>query len=291
MRLRSGAPATDRLVVAAQSGGLRFRPCQASPQQRSCKCAISLNPPPLRPEPAIYSPLYELFLGNPATWDSPDIALFSAPSFSSGQWQFPGGPGQPQIFLTNPTAALSNLSDVVAVNASVTVSCALPAIGAPAMPVATYIATIPSGTSTASIPIPLTAALQALAQRYPDLPQWTASANIYVDIYHPYDSNPNDNHGINSSNPQILAPGGHFTTLPLSNKIATPTAFNFAIIGPNGIGASLQNARVIVAANTMSEAILNFPAQPSGSNSDITVFAKDDNGNSLGGYTKRLYFN
>jgi hypothetical protein len=231
---------------------------------------------------------------NPPTWNSPDIALYAPMVYAGGAWQTSGGVYP--SFASNPTAALSNLSDVDAINVTAEISYGVACIGFPPIPIMTQVITIPAqagvgGNPKTLIPLPVAQAWQALLQTYPP----TSALAMYVDLYHPYDSNPNDNHGAtNATNPQIsiVGPSGWFANLvTLYNSTAAPLAFNLAIIGPNPTGATLAAARYVLAPNNASLAEINFPAQPPGTNADITVFATDDNGNPLGGYTARCYFN
>ena len=296
--------ATEGYEVAftRASKSLRFSPCQGRVRPRSCGCALTPDIPPLRPEPEIFSPLYVMSLndpGNPPTWNSPDIALYTDLVYAGGHWQTPGGNAYPS-FVSSPTAALSNLSNVYAINVTANISYGLASIGFPPILLMTQVVSIPAQAGIGSnpkvlIPLPVTQAWQALQTAYPPhLFEWGYALAIFVDLYHPYDSNPNDNHGaMNASNPALSIVGrgeGGANLITLYNSTAAPLAFNLAIIGSNPIGASLVPARNVVPPNTVSSPNLLIPAQPPGTSADITVFAKDDNGNPLGGTTARCYF-
>ena len=223
----------------------------------------------------------------PPTWNSPDIVLTTEPVYVGGVWQSPGNVG----FLTNPIAALSNLSSVDAINAVVKVSCAFGGIGNWTLPLTSQVVTIPAGIHTASVPIPMAAAYEALQTKYQIVGPIFPVA-IFVDIYHPYDSNPNDNHGVNSSDIWVAGKGAVVYPIQLNNFTTSAIAFNLSIVGTNSIGATLEETRVVLPANTGDgECVIQYPAQPSGSNADVTVFATDDSGNPIGGFTARLYFN
>jgi hypothetical protein len=285
--------------LVVQGDGFRFRPCQVSPQQRSCNGPIPLNPPPLRPEPEIFSPLYVMSLNdptNPPTWNSPDIALYSPMVYAGGTWQTSGGVFP--YFVSNPTASLSNLSNVDAINVTVNISYGLVGIGFPPIPLMTQVITIPAQAGIGSNPktsisLPAAQAWPALLSAYPDVPIAVSALAIYVDLYHPYDSNPNDNYGaMNASNPvvSLVGTGGLSAFINLNNSTGAPLAFNLAVIGANPIGATLAPARYVLAPNSAQVVPVQFPAQPPGTNADITIFATDDGGNPLGGYTARCYF-
>ena len=288
-------------VAVTQEGGVRFRQCQTPPQQRSCTRTISLSPPPLRPEPEIFSPLYAMSLnipGNPPTWNSPDIALYAPMTYTGGLWQTSGGPYP--SFLSNPTAALSNLSKVDAINVTAHISYGLASIGFSPVLLMTQVVSIPAQAGTSGnpkilVPLPATQAWQALqASNPPELFEWGYALAMYVDLYHPYDSNSDDNHGaMNANNPAVglVVRGGVFADLiTLYNTTGAPLAFNLSIIGSNPIGATLPQVRYVVGPNMPVAVRINFPVQPPGSNADVTVFANDDNGNPLGGSTARFYF-
>jgi hypothetical protein len=253
---------------------------------------MRLPVPPLRPEPAIYSPLYELSLGKPATWNSPDIQVSWEPVFVGGQWQFPNVPNNAQYAI----ATLSDLSDVAAINTLVRISLATPGISFPATSPTgfmTQVITIPGNAGNSGNPkTPITIPLG------PGMPLSTGGdlfipPAIFVDIANPYDSNPNDNHGVKNTWISMLAPNSvsAANAILLINAAATPQAFNLAIIGPNLIGATLGQNRYVVPANASGYVILNFPAQAAGTKAEPTMVAKDDNGALLGYCTALLYFN
>lgn len=250
-----------------------------SVRRATCDQSIQLPIAPRRPEPAIYSPLYELSLGKPATWNSPDIVGSWEPILVSGQWQFPNNSEQ------YATATLSDLSDVDAINTLVRISLATPGICYPPAPLTellTQVITLP-GNSRTPITIPLGT-----------VKLFFIPPAIFVDIAHPYDSNPNDNHGIKNTWISILPPNSVSTpqAILLINSAATPEAFNLAIIGPNSIGATLgQNRYIVPAGGGNSWATLSFPAQAAGTKASLTVLANDDNGGILGYCTALLFFN
>jgi hypothetical protein len=250
-------------------------PCVPRPAQ--CPTNLAVTPPPLRPEPNIYSPAYEYAQGVPPTWNSPDLQIYPNPVYASGQWALPSP------FLSNPVATISNSSSVAAVNTTVTISYGGVGIGYPKTTLQTQTVTIP-GSSAIQVSVPLSAAVQVY------LASGTSIA-MYVDLAHPYDSNINDNHGVNNAPIFLGAPvGGLF--LDLYNSTNANLAFNSQIVGPNTIGATLPAATMVVppGAPALLPIDVNFDAQPAGSNSAITVIALDDGGDLIGGCTLRLYF-
>jgi hypothetical protein len=70
--------------------------CSRRPGLGVCKPAIAAQPPPDRPDPAIYSQAPLLAAGGTATWDNPDIVLYATPQHTSGGWSI-----APQWFLYN----------------------------------------------------------------------------------------------------------------------------------------------------------------------------------------------
>jgi hypothetical protein len=195
-----------------------------------------------------------------------------------------------QTFLSNPVARLSNISSIEAIT-TVTISYSMPGIGGPLTPIVAGLpVTIPTGRWSAPIALPVAAAVQALQTKYET--SALGSITLHVDISDTYDSNPNDNHGVNSSAIYLFGNGVvPNTPIQLNNFTTSPIAFNLEIIGPNTIGALLATERVVLPENTGDgETTLNIPVQPPGSRAEITVLAKDDDGNSIGGFTARLYF-
>jgi hypothetical protein len=255
-----------------------------------CNQSMHLSVPPLLPEPSIYSPLYELSQAKPATWNSPDILMWAEPALEGGLWGILGD----QPYLSNPIAWLSNVSSVNAITA-VTISWGLLGIGGSLEPLMTLPKpiTIPTGRWSASLALPVAAAVQAFRAKYGETGLASlALVSMYVDLSPSYDSNPNDNHGVNNSFIEVFGTGvAPVAAIPLSNYTALPLAFNLEIVGPNTIGATLSAERMVLPANAFSQALLNIPVQSSGSNADITVIANDDNGNFIGGFTAKLYFN
>jgi len=270
--------------VAAKTPGRSRGWCAA--RRTQCAQSIMLPAPPHCPDPAIYSPLEMFAAGNAATWNSPDILLYPEPVFAGGNW---GQAGEEQ-YLPNPTASLSNNSDVVAINAMADISCGLLGlgVGTPRVSLVKQVVTIPPGQGTVFLPLPVAAGLQAIQASRAPFNLFPGLISVYVDLSHPYDSDPGNNHGINNS---IIFAGVHDSAfIPLYNFSNSSAAFNLAIVGPNTIGAALAATRMVVGSGSCDQANLTFPTRPSGSHADITVFAKDDAGKPLGGFTLRLYF-
>lgn len=258
-----------------------------SPRQTQCAQSIELAVPPLQPQPHIYTPLYELALGNPATWNSPDIVGSWQPILVGGAWQWPYSTAGTEQYAT---ATVSNLSTLTAVNMSVRVSLGAPGISSPSATLSatqTLIITLP-GNSKVPITIPLGTGITLI----PLGEELFIPPAVFVDLAPTYDSNFNDNHGV--LNAWISMLSANSVTAPsailLVNSAAAPAQFNLAIIGPNPIGATLAQDTYDVPGASSGYVALNFPAQPAGSNAEVTVVGTDGAGGLLGSSTARLYF-
>src|SRR5262245_10768853 len=92
-----------------------YRDCASGSDLPTCRCALFLNPPPSRPDPATYSQI-ELWKADSAlTFESPDVHFLAEPNYVNGAWQLPDPLTQSSVQVT-----VRNLSnDVSAVNAAV----------------------------------------------------------------------------------------------------------------------------------------------------------------------------
>ncbi len=262
--------------------------------------------PPQRPEPAIYSPLYEISQDRPPTWNSPDIRMYSDFKASEGSWQQLSLEEQGSS-LHDATVTLHNESDVDAVNVSVKASCRINGLSFGCIPISlmTQLVTVPAN-AQAEMVVSLRSTQQLLAAQFPNL-YWTSPA-IFIDIDHPYDSNPDDNHGQNNCLVEIFEQSGvpagtvEAADLHLNNGTEAAANFNLAIIGPNSLGAIIAGwapgssfdtipagPRFTVPPNSYQSIALAFAFPSALTNTDITVIARDDDGNFLDGCTVRLY--
>lgn len=268
--------------------------CSGGTRRPAGQCSINITPPPDRPDPAIYSQAPRLSTGLQATWDNPDIALFTPPTYGGGAWQF-DGPG-----MLNPaTISIHNLStSAAAINTRVAVSLGGHAgIGVPRFPVITQLVSLAAGETRAlSIPLfPPYINVDVNGLRH------TGRA-LFVDISHPYDIDTANNYGegviglalIDRRDPAgAVLVGATLPAIPISlgNTTGAPLVYVLSV-SPNTVGAQISPAQVTVAPGDTGSARLSYtlPAM-SPFDTSVTVVARDPQGNLLGGYTQRLYSN
>jgi hypothetical protein len=253
----------------------------SAPRLKTCAHSLRLPIPPRLPEPYIYSPLYELSLGNTPTWNSPDIDVLTLPTVVAGTWTETG-----TWVVPSPAATLRNDGAVAAFNLRVNISWSGRGIGFPINLLSTVAVTLPRNVAI-SLPIPYGAAQSAATLA------GLVDPAIYIDIDGSYDSNPNNNHG--AMNESIALVGANMTEVyfDLYNVQATPRAFNLAILGPNPLGASMPAAaaRVVVPSLTDVPVAFNLPLGLNGQSGDVTIVATDDSGTVIGGCTYSCYIN
>lgn len=249
--------------------------CSRRSGSGGCSPAIDLSPPPDRPDPSIYSQAPLIAAGQAATWDNPDIVVYATPQHTGGSWRI-----DPAWFLANTLVTVRNKSGTAAaINTVVAVSYAQVGIGMPRTPLSTQLVSLAAGEARQlSIPLPSTVFNQP-----------EKAIAIFVDVSHPYDVDPANNHGANTSI-ITLAGGGVSGANPISLGNATAAPISYVLsVEPNPVGATLSATQVTVPPGATRVVNASFGGRPSGTAS-FTVVARDAQGNLAGGFTSLLYF-
>ena len=239
-----------------------------------CRAAITLNPPPNRPDPAIYSQAPVLATAGAATWDNPDIVVYATPQLVGGEWR------ETQWILNNALVSVHNHSmKAAAINTRVDVSYGPVGIGMPKKPLMSQMISLAAGgMQQLSIPIPpavLSQPEQALA--------------LFVDLYHPFDSDTTNDHGESSSVITLVGAGiGAGTSFDLGNTTNSPITYNLTA-EPNTVQADVEFAQVTVAPGATQSVIVAWIAPSGTTATSFTVIARDGQGNLQGGFTNLLY--
>jgi hypothetical protein len=265
--------------------------CPGTPPLPGCKCSIALNPPPDRPDPAIYSQIPRLSSGLDVTWNNPDITLFAPPLLVGGDWQV-----DRHWFLDHASISVHNLSTTAAaINTLVSVSTGALGIGMPRDPVVTQLLSLAGGeTRVIDVPFSFPPAITL-----DGLDEYAGMA-LVVDISHPYDADKTNNHGesitglalINRIDPAggvvlLLKP----ISISLGNTTAVPLVYVLTV-APNTVSAQVEPAQVTVAPGATGTAFLRYSLPPAGPVSGaVTILAHDLQGNFIGGLTEMIYSN
>ncbi len=249
--------------------------CLPASASQGGRCSLSLNPPPNRPDPAIFDQEKQLAAGLTTTWNNPDITWFAPPTYVAGRWQ--PGPTDNKL-LDNAKISIHNLSATTpAINAVVTVSRSRFGIGLSRSSLSTQLVSIPAGQSTDLVsqlgltPIEMARGGEAL----------------FVDISHPYDADISNNHGASVVSFQFA---GDSMSIPISNQTNDPQTYTLALM-PNGVAAQLEDAQLQLAPGDSGFVGIRFTVPAASPFSDsVTVFARNSRGDLVGGATVNLYF-
>jgi hypothetical protein len=216
-----------------------------------------------------------LALGDSVTWDNPDITVYAKPQFVGGTWV------ENQWILNNALVTVRNTStQVAAINTQVAVSYAQVGIGLPRTPLTTQLVSLAAG-GAQQLTIPLPSVVLSQNQQ---------AVALFVDLYHPFDSNLTNDHGANSSAISLIAAGLN-SSMPLNfaNTTSSPVTYNLTL-EPNTVQAKLESTQITVAPAGTGQVTIEF-AVPSGTGStSFTVTAQDGQGNLQGGFTFLLYY-
>lgn len=264
--------------------------CPGTPSLPGGNCSIVLNPPPDRPDPAIYSQRPRLSAGLEVTWNNQDITLFAAPSFVDGEWQFDS-----HWFLDHASISIHNLSTTAAaINTIVAVSSGPLGIGMPRNPVVTQLLSLKQGeTRTLNIP------LGAFVARLDVVDGVYAGEALFVDISQAYDADTTNNHGESVTGLALIrrydATGALVVLIlkpipiSLGNTTAAPLVYVLSLAS-NTVAAQVNPTQVTVAPGATRTALISYTLPPTGPNAtSVTIFAHDLQGNLLGGLTQLIY--
>ena len=266
--------------------------CACDVSLPASRCSVQLNPPPYRPDPAIYTQSQRLAAGLDVTWNNPDITWFQPPVYANGKWQIDIQPAM--------SISIHNLSArAAAVNTTVTVSRSALGIGMPRSPVVTQVLSLAAGEARViSVPL-LVAALiipgfividfQTGQEEGTVIAGTEYGAAIFVDISHPYDSDPANNHGESVTSLARLTIEAPPMPILLGNATAAPLDYVLSL-APNTVSARIAPAQVTIAPGATGIAYLAYtlPATRPFSTS-ITILARDQQGNLIGGFTQFVY--
>lgn len=251
--------------------------CSRRRDSGACSPAIDISPPPDRPDPAIYSQAALLAAAIAPTWDNPDIVLYATPQHTGGSWRIAQG-----WFLDNAKVTVRNKSlTAAAINMVVAVSYGPIGIGMPRAPLTTQLVSLEAAGSRQLI-IPLPPAVLAQPEK---------ALALFVDVSHPYDSDPTNNHGESISIISLIGAGvTGAITIKLANTTADPIAYALSV-EPSNVGVLLSTSHVIVAPGATGSVIASHATLlPTPSQTSFTVVARDALGNLVGGFTSLLYF-
>jgi hypothetical protein len=266
--------------------------CACEVSLPASRCSIQLNPPPFRPDPAIYTQSQRLAAGLDVTWNNSDITWFKPPVNANGKWQIDIQPAM--------SISIHNLSaKAAAINTTVTVSRSALGIGMPRSPVVTQVLSLAAGeTRVISVPL-LVAALiipgfividfQTGQEEGTVIAGTEYGAAIFVDISHPYDSDASNNHGESVTSLALLAIEPPPMPIVLGNATAAPLNYVLSL-APNTVSARINPDHVTVAPGATGFTFLSYtlPAIRPFSSS-VTILAHDQQGNYIGGFTQFLY--
>jgi hypothetical protein len=256
-------------AVGRESKGERScEPPRQKPIASRC-CFTPYGPPPDRPDLAVYSQNEQFALGNPPTWDSPDIL--------TNFWN-------PFRLMPESAVTVRNLSpSASAVNGQVLFSVSTFGIGQPFTLLASqYVSLAPGQQTNLTFPLPQ-AVLNAPEQR----------VGVHVRLIHPFDGRE-----INNEGSQLLADaytstaGRSFSvTFPVLNQQTTAQAITLqalpnqlsAVVNP-GIQLFAPLEQVIATLQLkVPAAIHGTPAAPQ--RLDATIVGRDSSGQLIGGLT------
>jgi hypothetical protein len=254
--------------------------CSAESFSVTSSCnSIAFSKPIRKPNLAIYSQYDEFTNGRSPTWDNPDII--------SNSW----GPFK---LLPETIVKVRNISDVNASNAIINFSISPFGIGHTRTLIATRIISLLAGQEVElQFPLPLSLLEDGKDQRI----------GIFIEIDHPYDANKINNFGIQIHEGNYTTEIGRasdmvfpvFNNSPLSKNIilsVLPTEIESVVKFANG-----SDRHMFSGLEQMSGTLrMNIPASLVGSSSSIinksvTVIAKTDTGELIGGITKLLRIN
>jgi hypothetical protein len=252
--------------------------CSSAATLPGCKCSIEINPPPNRPDPAIYSQAPRLAAGLDATWNNPDIKWFVPPAYVAGRWQFPTTGFGWQSLLDHAEISIHNRSAVAAaINTVVRVSRAPFGIGTKRTPVVTQLVSIAAG-QTITFNTPLGAATSEVIR---------GGEALYVDISHPYDADTANNHG---ESVVSLQGSGNTYSIPIGNFTEQPLVYVFSL-APNNVAAQISDTQLTIAPQDQKFVQISFTIPPTRPfETSVTLLAHDLQGKLLGGVTHQLYF-
>jgi hypothetical protein len=265
--------------------------CACDVSLPASRCSIQLNPPPFRPDPAIYTQSQRLAAGLDVTWNNPDITWFQPQVYADSKWQFNMQPGM--------SISIHNLSaKAAAVNTTVSVSRSALGIGMPRSPVVTQVLSLAAG-ETRVISVPLLIAALIIpgfiiidfqtGEETTEIAGTELGAAIFVDISHPYDSDASNNHGESVTSLAFLSIEAPPIPILLGNVTAAPLDYVLSL-APNTVTARITPTQVTVAPGATAIAYLSYtlPATRPFSTS-VTILARDQQGDLIGGLTQFLY--
>jgi hypothetical protein len=254
--MASGSSLVRNAVPAAATTRGGFSPCRASPLQRSCGCAIPLNPPPKTPDPWTYDKAISQYAQftqwqsapvtakAPTFWIQASIDLYS----TMPQRQLPPAPS-PFVLVT-----VGNNSNVAAVNALVQLSMSYQGIGRVKVPVTSQYATIESQqTITLSFNVPASFLNQTVTIQTAGGPETIQVPQqflgVYIDVQHPYDSNVLNNHAISMWQGLDIAGGDVVSpAIRVLNEFSTQTeTITLTIIPAKGVIVSGAPGPIVIA--------------------------------------------
>jgi hypothetical protein len=279
-------PSRDSLFVKSRGS------CPGTPSQPGGSCSIIVNPPPYRPDPAIYTQSQRVAAGLDVTWNNPDINWFQPPTYAGGKWQINIQPAM--------SISIHNLSaKAAAINTTVNISRSSLGIGMPRSPVVTQVLSLAaSETRVISVPSLITPFLipgsiiidfQTGKEDGAAFAGTAYGTAIFVDVSHPYDSDTSNNHGESiTSLAQLIF---EESPIPIFLGNATAASLNYVLsLAPNTVAAQITPNHVTVAPGATGFADLSYTLPTTRPfSTSVTVLAHDQQGNYMGGFTQCLY--
>jgi hypothetical protein len=261
------APRNATATVAVDRGDSRceWRP---KPRRPHCTC-LHTDQPPKRPDPAIYSQLQRLSLGQPASWESPDIQ-----TNWWDEWRFMDAI---QVRVRNES------SEASAVNTLVQVRWAPFGIGTPFTSLGDQLINLGYAPDARDLAFPIDDAVRALGN----------DVAIEVRISHPHDRVAANNRGFQAIHGVRTSTQGRTPSMQFAVVNAAAVARTIQlVVQPNDIGAAVTPASRLFAPGeqitaTLTTQVPSAIVPPAGGFvlKDATVVGYDDGGQVIGGVT------
>jgi hypothetical protein len=224
---------------------------------------VAISNPPQRPDPATYSQLEQLQLGQVPNWDSPDILTNNR---------------VPWKLLPDTQVTVRNLSPTVsAVGTQVTLLVSAFGIGMKRTPFSTQTLTL--------APLQQTTLFYPLSQAIINGEQ---SIGVHVELYHPFDSLQINNHGAQVASGIDTVSAGRSPSLafPVLNNSPGARTITLATL-PNNLGAAVSPASYTFAPLQQINATLalDVPSTMHNTTEWVTVVGWSPDGSLIDGLT------
>lgn len=252
-----------------------------------CACSIAVNPPPNRPDPAIYSQAARVSAGLDAAWDNPDIKVFAPPNYVGGEWLR----SEPWLFDRAEVSIHNRSPTVSAINTVVRVTRGRYGIGMQRTPVVTQLLSLGPGDTT-KLDLPL-GAFHPIYHDNSGHEVRITGHTLFVDITHPYDADVTNNRGESVVGLATIATRlsqGNDLPIPIGNYTDQPLTYVLSLL-PNNVTAQINAPQVTVAPESSQLLYLHCNIPPTKPfSTSITLLAEDLEGHLLGGLTQYLYY-